>query len=82
MKLTRRFTLLALAAAAFACTAPIAQAQDSLSSWNDTATKKAITTFVEKVTKEGSPDFVPPSERIATFDQDGTLWVEQPFTRK
>jgi len=50
-----------------------------LPSWNDTAPKKAIVTFVERVTKEGSPDFVPPAERIATFDQDGTLWAEQPM---
>jgi hypothetical protein len=55
------------------------QAQDPLPSWNDTAPKKAITAFVEKVTKEGSPDFVPPAERIATFDNDGTLWAEQPM---
>ena len=54
-------------------------AQDPLPSWNDTAPKKAIIAFVEKVTKEGSPDFVPPAERIATFDQDGTLWVEHPM---
>jgi phosphoglycolate phosphatase-like HAD superfamily hydrolase len=52
---------------------------DPLPSWNDTATKKAITTFVERVTKQGSPDFVPPAERIATFDNDGTLWAEQPI---
>jgi hypothetical protein len=52
---------------------------DPLPSWNDTATKKAIATFVERVTKEGSPDFVPPAERIATFDNDGTLWAEQPI---
>jgi len=56
-----------------------AQAQDSLPSWNDTAPKKGIVAFVEKVTKEGSPDFVPANERIATFDNDGTLWAEQPF---
>jgi len=54
-------------------------AQDPLPSWNDTAPKKAIVAFVEKVTKEGSPDFVPPNERIATFDNDGTLWAEQPL---
>jgi len=54
-------------------------AQDPLPSWNDTAPKKAIVAFVEKVTREGSPDFVPPPERIATFDNDGTLWVEQPI---
>jgi hypothetical protein len=48
-------------------------AQDPLPSWNDTAPKKAIIAFVAKATKEGSPDFVPPAERIATFDNDGTL---------
>jgi len=52
---------------------------DPLPSWNDTAPKKAIVAFVEKVTKEGSPDFVPVAERIATFDNDGTLWAEQPM---
>jgi phosphoserine phosphatase len=52
---------------------------DPLPSWNDTATKKAIVTFVERVTKQGSPDLVPPAERIATFDNDGTLWAEQPI---
>jgi len=52
---------------------------DPLPSWNDTATKKAIVTFVEKVTKQGSPDFVPPAERIATFDNDGTLWPSHPM---
>jgi phosphoserine phosphatase len=51
---------------------------DPLPSWNDTPNKKAILTFVEKVTKEGSPDYVAPEERIATFDNDGTLWAEQP----
>lgn len=54
-------------------------AADPLPSWNDTAPKKAIITFVEKVTKPGSPDFVPVPERIATFDNDGTLWAEQPM---
>jgi phosphoglycolate phosphatase-like HAD superfamily hydrolase len=52
---------------------------DTLPSWNDTATKKAIFNFVERVTKQGSPDFVPEAERIATFDNDGTLWAEQPM---
>jgi phosphoserine phosphatase len=52
---------------------------DPLPSWNDTAPKKAITDFVAKVTKEGSPDFVPVAERIATFDNDGTLWCEHPM---
>jgi hypothetical protein len=52
---------------------------DPLPSWNDTAAKKAIVTFVERVTAQGSPDFVSPAERIATFDNDGTLWAEQPI---
>jgi phosphoserine phosphatase len=54
-------------------------AQEPLQSWNDTAPRKAIVAFVERVTKQGSPDFVPPAERIATFDNDGTLWAEQPL---
>jgi hypothetical protein len=52
---------------------------DPLPSWNDTASKKSIVAFVEKVTKTGSPDFVPVPERIAVFDNDGTLWSEQPM---
>jgi phosphoserine phosphatase len=63
---------------AFAAAAPL-QAQDPLPSWNETGPKKAILEFVAKVTKAGSPDFVPPAERIATFDNDGTLWAEQPM---
>ena len=59
--------------------APQMPVTDSLPSWNDTASKTAITTFVERVTKRGSPDFVPEAERIATFDNDGTLWAEQPM---
>jgi phosphoserine phosphatase len=72
-----RIALVALAISVASLT--ITQAQDALPSWNDTASKKAIIAFVEKVTKEGSSDFVPPEERIATFDQDGTLWVEHPM---
>jgi hypothetical protein len=57
-----------------------AQAQtDALPSWNDGPAKKAIVEFVRATTTQGSPQFVPPAERIATFDQDGTLWVEQPM---
>ena len=51
---------------------------DPLPSWNEGATKQAVVDFVEAVTKEGGPDYVAPSERIATFDNDGTLWTEQP----
>jgi hypothetical protein len=59
---------------------PRVQAQsDPLPSWNDTTPKKAIIAFVKRVTTPGSPDFVPPAERIATFDNDGTLWVEHPM---
>ena len=58
----------------------IAQAAaDPLPSWDDGKARQAIVDFVTKVTKEGSPDFVPPAERIATFDNDGTLWAEQPL---
>jgi len=57
----------------------VAVAQGPLPSWNDGAAKKNIVTFVEKATQEGSPDFVPPAERIAVFDNDGTLWSEQPM---
>jgi hypothetical protein len=52
---------------------------DPLPSWNDTAPKKAIFNFVERVTKRGSSDFVPEGDRIAAFDNDGTLWAEQPM---
>lgn len=52
---------------------------DPLPSWNDGAAKKAIVGFVEETTDRASPNFVPPAERIATFDQDGTLWVEHPL---
>jgi len=56
-----------------------AQTVDSLPSWNDGKTKQSIIEFVAKVTEKGSPDFVPPAERIAVFDNDGTLWAEQPM---
>jgi haloacid dehalogenase-like hydrolase len=52
---------------------------ETLPSWDDGATKQAILNFVAAVTQEGSPNFVPPAERIATFDNDGTLWVEHPM---
>jgi hypothetical protein len=74
MKTSGRIVL----ALAFALALP-AFAQDPLPSWNDTAPKQAIIAFVAKVTKEGSPDFVPVAERIAVFDNDGTLWAEQPM---
>jgi phosphoserine phosphatase len=56
----------------------LAAAADPLPSWNAGPAKAAITQFVDRVTREGSADFVAPEERIATFDNDGTLWCEQP----
>ena len=53
--------------------------QDPLPSWNDGPAKQAIVNFVQATTDAASPKFVPPAERIATFDQDGTLWVEHPM---
>ena len=71
----RRFLLL-IASLTLALTAA---AGDPLPSWKEGDAKKSIVRFVEKVTKKGSPDFVPQPERIATFDNDGTLWAEQPM---
>jgi phosphoglycolate phosphatase-like HAD superfamily hydrolase len=79
--------MLSVAALAAALSANMARAADpstglrtgELLSWNDGTAKKAIVEFVAKVTKEGSPDFVPAAQRVATFDNDGTLWAEQPL---
>jgi len=57
----------------------IAQAADPLPSWNAGKAKQSVLAFVKTVTTPGSPDFVPPAERIATFDNDGTLWAEKPM---
>ncbi len=65
-------------AMAFASAAP-ARSLDPLPSWNEGASKKAIVEFVGRATRAGSADFVPEAERIATFDNDGTLWAEQPM---
>ena len=73
------FALCILVVAATVASAAAARAADSLPSWNEGAAKASIVKFVERVTKEGSPDFVPPAERIATFDNDGCLWAEQPM---
>src|SRR5262249_58039481 len=71
-----KLALVSLAALAFACAA---HAQDQLPSWNDGPAKQAILEFVKATTTQGGPQFVSPEERIATFDQDGTLWVEHPM---
>jgi phosphoglycolate phosphatase-like HAD superfamily hydrolase len=80
MKTTYKQNLLAAAiVGAVAFTYTIARAQDPLPSWNDGAAKQAIVNFVKVTTDTASPQFLPPEERIATFDQDGTLWVEHPM---
>jgi hypothetical protein len=71
-------SLIAVLAFTFA-SVTLARAADPLPSWNDGPAKQAIIDFVTKVTTPGSPDFVPVPERIATFDNDGTLWCEQPL---
>jgi hypothetical protein len=53
---------------------------DPLASWNEGSAKQAILNFVRVTTDQTSPKFVPPEDRIATFDQDGTLWIEHPLT--
>jgi len=68
-----------VAAANLACSTQGLAQTDPLPSWNDGAAKQAIVTFVKETTDQASPKFVPPAERIATFDQDGTLWVEHPM---
>jgi phosphoglycolate phosphatase-like HAD superfamily hydrolase len=69
------FAILAIILAGLA----LSQAQDPLPSWNDGPAKQAILDFVRETTETGGAKFVPPEERIATFDQDGTLWVEHPI---
>lgn len=80
MKAMNSHNLLVVAALAAATTftASTAHAADPLPSWNDGKARQSIIAFIEKVTKAGSPDFVPVPERIAVFDNDGTLWSEQP----
>ncbi len=77
-QMTRR-ALLAAATLAFAACAPMTPPPDPLPSWNAGPAKDAVVQFVRKTTDAASPQFVPPAERIAVFDQDGTLWVEQPM---
>jgi len=80
MKTTRKQNLLAAAllAAVFFTTTSIARAADPLPSWNDGRAKQSILGFVKRVTTPGSKEFVRVPERIAVFDNDGTLWCEQP----
>ena len=79
----KNMRLSALAGAIFAvalglgCSVQVAAQSDPLPSWNDTPTKQAIVEFVGRVTKTGGADFIAPAERIASFDNDGTLWVDR-----
>lgn len=79
--LSRRTVLQSMGAvlAASLVASPLAAADDPLPSWNAGAAKTAIVDFVTAVSTEGGPDYVAPAERIAVFDNDGALWVEQPF---
>src|SRR6476659_8030397 len=84
LSLTRRSLGVALSAVAASGVVglPRRSAADSppaLPSWNDGPAKQAILEFVKRVTTPGGPDLVPPEDRIATFDPDGTLWVEHPL---
>jgi len=80
MKTTRTPGLFAvMLVAALTLTTAVARPADPLPSWNEGPAKKSIVAFVTKVTTKGSLDFVSPAERIATFDNDGTLWAEQPM---
>src|ERR1043166_4659593 len=74
-----KFKTLSLAITVAFLSTGVARAQDPLPSWNDGQAKQAIMEFVKATATQGSPQFVPPEERIATFDQDGTLWVEHPM---
>ena len=86
-RITRRILIVLLGAFAvlpspllpIIAVAEVPLATDALASWNEGPAKQAIIDFVKETTDKSSPDFVPPEERIATFDQDGTLWVEHPM---
>ncbi|MFO1302082.1 MAG: HAD family hydrolase [Burkholderiales bacterium] len=74
-----RRLLVGITALALTLAFAVAHAADPLPSWNDGPAKRAIVAFVETVTKLGSPNLVAEAERVATFDNDGTLWAEQPM---
>lgn len=73
------FTVLTLAIISFSCIEQNIQKSDPLPSWNEGSAKQSIIDFVKAVTYKNSPDFVKPEDRIAAFDNDGTLWSEQPY---
>ena len=73
------FSLLAIVLLNWSCSEQTTKSSDPLPSWNDGSSKQSILDFVNDVTNETSPDYVKPEDRIATFDNDGTLWSEQPY---
>src|ERR1700747_998474 len=80
MKIIYKVNVLAAAVVGgVALTPAVGGGANPLASWNDGPAKQAIVEFVKATTTEGSPQFVPHEERVATFDQDGTLWVEHPM---
>src|SRR5262245_47048023 len=80
MKLNPKVALVSIAVVAVGFAATVASAQDPLPSWNDGPAKQAILEFVKTTTTEGGPQFVQPEARVAAFDQDGTLWLEDPMS--
>ncbi len=79
MRSVVKFSAVSVASVLLMLAMVVARAADPLPSWQDGVAKSAIVEFVGKVTKQGSPDFVPEPERTAVFDNDGTLWAEQPL---
>jgi phosphoglycolate phosphatase-like HAD superfamily hydrolase len=79
MKSVVRLRVVSIVLMALVFAATVARAQDPLPSWNDGPAKQAIVQFVHDTTDKASPKFVPEDKRIATFDNDGTLWAEQPM---
>jgi len=80
MKWVRRWFIAGLLiAGTWAISAGLAEAADALPSWNEGPAKAAIVRFVDATARAGSPEFVAPAQRIAVFDNDGTLWAEQPM---
>jgi len=75
----RRHILLTIVLAAALAITPMATAADALPSWNQGDAQRAIVDFVQRVTTTGGADFLPVPERIAVFDNDGTLWIEKPM---
>jgi phosphoglycolate phosphatase-like HAD superfamily hydrolase len=77
---TRSYSIsIIIAAVSIALSVPVFAIDDPLASWNDGSAKQAIVAFVKETTDQAGPNYVAPEDRIATFDQDGTLWVEHPL---